>query len=145
MNSEHLADLAALDAWIKKVSAAGAVPILCGENGDMDTVGSAIALAAAIPNGMACGLHRDKVAKRVAENLDAPWMNGRVGVVTVFGVVHVAERCRTGDRGEARGAVAVPVVVDVPGSGVCRSVFVDIPVAVIVQVVAELGRIGMDS
>ncbi len=73
MNAERQDDLAALDAWIKKVSAAGAVPILCGENGDMDTVGSAIALAAAIPNGMACGLHRDKVAKRVAEELDAPF------------------------------------------------------------------------
>jgi phosphoesterase RecJ-like protein len=73
MNADRLNDLAALDLWIKKVSSVGAVPILCGENGDMDTVGSAIALAAAIPNGMACGLHRDKVAKRVTEILEAPF------------------------------------------------------------------------
>ena len=39
MNLEDLAD------WIGKAVSNGAVPVLTGRNGDMDTIGSAIALA----------------------------------------------------------------------------------------------------
>ena len=38
--------LAKLDDWISEACKRGAVPVLTGMNGDMDTVGSAIALAA---------------------------------------------------------------------------------------------------
>jgi len=73
MNQESKTDLASLDAWITAANSNGAVAVLCGKNGDMDTIGSAIALAAAIPNGLACGLHQDKVAKRICAQLNAPF------------------------------------------------------------------------
>ena len=73
MDSIDRSQLASLDAWIEKASKDGAVPILCGENGDMDTIGSAIALASAIPRALACGLSQDKVAKRICEETKAPF------------------------------------------------------------------------
>ena len=51
MNLEDLA------AWITDAAAKGAVPVVTGRNGDMDTIGSAIALSSTHPNLMACGLH----------------------------------------------------------------------------------------
>ena len=56
MNLDELA------TWIAKASESGAVPVLTGRNGDMDTIGSAIALASSNPNLMACGLHIGKLA-----------------------------------------------------------------------------------
>ena len=38
-----------LSAWIKNASAKGAIPVLAGRNGDMDTIGSAVALATSNP------------------------------------------------------------------------------------------------
>ena len=65
--------MAKLDEWISKHCSNGAVPVLTGMNGDMDTVGSAIALASSQSNMMACGLHLGRVAKKVCEDLSAPF------------------------------------------------------------------------
>ena len=65
--------MAKLDDWINKHCSNGAVPVLTGMNGDMDTVGSAIALASSQSNMMACGLHLGRVAKKVCEDLSAPF------------------------------------------------------------------------
>lgn len=77
MNSEVDQDISALmaklDAWIDKYCSNGAVPVLTGMNGDMDTVGSAIALSSCNSNMMACGLHLGRVAKKVCEELSAPF------------------------------------------------------------------------
>lgn len=77
MNSQDTQEISALmaklDSWINKHCSNGAVPVLTGMNGDMDTVGSAIALASSHTNMMACGLHLGRVAKKVCEELSAPF------------------------------------------------------------------------
>ena len=55
--SAFAGDLEALDAWLHQHVATGPVAVIAGKNGDMDTVGSAIALAAHHPSMLACGLH----------------------------------------------------------------------------------------
>ena len=67
MNLQKLAD------WISAATSSGAVPVLTGRNGDMDTIGSAIALASSNPNLLACGLHVGKLAKRLCNELNAPF------------------------------------------------------------------------
>ncbi len=67
MNLERLAD------WIERATAIGAVPVLTGRNGDMDTIGSAIALAASNPNLLACGLHLGRLANRLCKEMNAPF------------------------------------------------------------------------
>ncbi len=62
-----------LASWINDATARGAVPIVTGRNGDMDTIGSAIALASSHPNLMACGLHLGKLANRLCNELNAPF------------------------------------------------------------------------
>ena len=47
-DTELTRQLAELDDWITEACKRGAVPVLTGMNGDMDTVGSAIALAASM-------------------------------------------------------------------------------------------------
>ena len=71
--SNNTNELALLNDWISKTCASGPVPVLTGMNGDMDTIGSAIALAASSPNMVACGLHQGRVAKRVCERYSAPF------------------------------------------------------------------------
>ena len=72
-DTELTRQLADLDGWITEACKRGAVPVLTGMNGDMDTVGSAIALAASNPNMMACGLHLGRVSKKVCQELSAPF------------------------------------------------------------------------
>lgn len=72
-SQEISALMAKLDSWISKHCNNGAVPVITGMNGDMDTVGSAIALASSHSNMMACGLHLGRVAKKVCEKLSAPF------------------------------------------------------------------------
>lgn len=67
MNLQELAD------WISAATSNGAVPVLAGRNGDMDTIGSSIALASSNPKLIACGLHIGKLAKRLCTELDAPF------------------------------------------------------------------------
>ena len=72
-DTEVTRQLAELDDWITEACESGAVPVLTGMNGDMDTVGSAIALAASNANMMACGLHVGRVSKKVCQELSAPF------------------------------------------------------------------------
>jgi len=67
------ADLESFHDWLTSACSTGAVPIVTGKNGDMDTIGSAVALSAAHPNLMACGLHLGRTAKRMVESLQAPF------------------------------------------------------------------------
>ena len=73
MNQAEQADLDAFHAWLSDACERGPVPVLTGKNGDMDTVGSAIALASSHPRLMACGIHLGRTAKRVVEELQAPF------------------------------------------------------------------------
>ena len=74
MNAEqHKADLVAFHEWVRDACLRGAVPIVTGKNGDMDTIGSAVALSASHSNLMACGLHLGRTAKRMVESLKAPF------------------------------------------------------------------------
>lgn len=73
MNQAQQADLDAFHAWLSAACERGPVPVLTGKNGDMDTVGSAIALASSHPRLMACGIHLGRTAKRVVEELQAPF------------------------------------------------------------------------
>ena len=57
-----------LHTWIDDIAAKGAVAVITGKNGDMDTIGSAIALASTRPELMACGLHMGKLAKKSVPN-----------------------------------------------------------------------------
>ena len=66
-------ELQTFDEWLKVACSNGAVPVVTGKNGDMDTIGSAVALSAAHPNMMACGLHLGRTAKRMVESLKAPF------------------------------------------------------------------------
>lgn len=67
------ADLNRLHAWLKAAAERGAVPVVCGANGDMDTVASAVGLASALPQAMACGRHLGRLAKRLVEEEQAPF------------------------------------------------------------------------
>lgn len=67
------AQLVALHQWINEACSRGAVVVLTGKNGDMDTIGSAIALSSINSKMMAGGLHLGRVAKRVTAKLQAPF------------------------------------------------------------------------
>ncbi len=73
ISKNHLNDLTSLHDWLTEACSNGAVPIITGKNGDMDTIGSAVALSSAHPNLMACGLHLGRTAKRLVETLQAPF------------------------------------------------------------------------
>lgn len=66
-------DLQRLHAWLTNYTGRGPVAVVTGKNGDMDTVGSAIALAATHPNMLACGLHIGRVAARYVAKHQAPF------------------------------------------------------------------------
>lgn len=65
--------LTELHEWITAACSRGAVPVLTHRNGDMDTIGSGIALAASRPELMACGIHIGRMAKRLCEDMKAPF------------------------------------------------------------------------
>ena len=67
------ADLDRLHSWLKAAGERGAVPVVCGANGDMDTVASAVGLASALPQAMACGRHLGRLAKRLMDEEQAPF------------------------------------------------------------------------
>ena len=66
-------ELLRLRTWLEATTAAGPVAVVTGKNGDMDTVGSAIALAASHPSLMACGLHAGRVAQSYIQRHKAPF------------------------------------------------------------------------
>ena len=59
--------------WLEAAIERGPVPVVTGQNGDMDTIGSAIALASIHPSLLACGLHLGRVAKRLVQDMQAPF------------------------------------------------------------------------
>lgn len=71
--TDRVSDLDALHTWLSKAEGRGAVAVVCGANGDMDTVASAVALAASMPRAMACGRHLGRLAKRMVEEEGAPF------------------------------------------------------------------------
>lgn len=73
MTSQHNAALLALESWIQSHVHKGAIAVVCGKNGDMDTIGSSISLASIHPNLMACGLHMNRLSKRLVGDLSAPF------------------------------------------------------------------------
>ena len=77
--------------------------------------------------------------------LIAARVDRRVGIVAVAAICRVPLRGLAGLRGVGRRAVAVPVGVGVPGQRVERAALVDLPVAVIVEPVAQLRRARVDS
>ena len=58
-------ELLRLHDWLTTATTNGPVAVITGKNGDMDTIGSAVALAASHPNLMAAGLHVGRVAQRM--------------------------------------------------------------------------------
>ena len=67
------AELTQFHDWLTAAVSKGPVAVVTGKNGDMDTVGSAVALAAAHPKMMACGLHLGRLARRMVEHHHAPF------------------------------------------------------------------------
>ncbi|HIF04719.1 MAG TPA: hypothetical protein EYQ80_04825 [Candidatus Poseidoniales archaeon] len=69
------ADLAALNRWIGAALKRGAIAVLTHRNGDMDTVGSACALARIIgPMARACGLHQSTIARVLVKETGADFL-----------------------------------------------------------------------
>ena len=86
-------DLTSFNEWLMDAVSIGPVAVVTGKNGDMDTIGSAIALASSHPNLLACGVHLGRVARRLVERHRAPfrlvktgatsWPNQIAGIVVV--------------------------------------------------------------
>jgi len=66
-------DLHRLHDWLSHHTANGPVAVVAGKNGDMDTIGSAVALASSHPNMLACGLHVGRMAQRYMTKHKAPF------------------------------------------------------------------------
>ena len=66
-------ELLRLHEWLTQATTKGPVAVITGKNGDMDTIGSAVALAASHPNMLAAGLHVGRVAQRMIEHHKAPY------------------------------------------------------------------------
>ena len=63
---DYSTDLENLHCWINEKREQGAIAILTHKNGDMDTIGSAMALSKIIGDcAKACGIHVSKIANRV--------------------------------------------------------------------------------
>ena len=74
MSSEQESQLQNLADWMDEAANRGAIAVLTHKNGDMDTVGSAIALAASCSSAMACGVHLSRLSSRMVEKFSAPFM-----------------------------------------------------------------------
>ena len=95
-------DLGSFHSWLMNAVQKGPVAVVTGKNGDMDTVGSAIALASSHPRLMACGLHLGRVAKKMVLHHQAPfrklnanyrsWPKDLAGIV----IVDAAAESQTG-------------------------------------------------
>ncbi len=71
--SSQKEQLDAMKSWLDNALETGAVPVVTGQNGDMDTVGSAIALSSYHSGMLSCGLHLGRVAKKMVAKYDAPF------------------------------------------------------------------------
>ena len=91
LSAQQQDDLAMMEKWIQNKD--GPVAIICGKNGDMDTIASGICLASAYENLITCGVHQNKLAKRLIEELNAPfkrisdgnstWPQNLAGIISV--------------------------------------------------------------
>jgi len=68
-----LTDFTKLHEWINSASNRGAIPVVCGRNGDVDTIASGIALATTRQEMIACGIHQNRLAKKLVEQARAPF------------------------------------------------------------------------
>lgn len=73
LNDTQTLELKTFHDWLTAACSKGAVPVITGKNGDMDTIGSAVALSSVHSNMMPCGLHLGRTAKRMVESLQAPF------------------------------------------------------------------------
>jgi nanoRNase/pAp phosphatase (c-di-AMP/oligoRNAs hydrolase) len=68
-------DIIAFDGWLSHALESGAVAVVSHRNGDMDTIGSACALASLIGGrARACGLHLSTIARSVVESTGADFL-----------------------------------------------------------------------
>lgn len=74
MSPEQEIQLQNLADWMDAATNEGAIAVLAHKNGDMDTIGSAIALASSSNSAMACGIHLSRLSARVVSDLSAPFM-----------------------------------------------------------------------
>ncbi len=69
------ADIAAFDSWLSLALESGAVAVVTHRNGDMDTVGSACALASMIGSrARACGVHLSTIARTIVNSNGADFL-----------------------------------------------------------------------
>ena len=62
-----------LHSWLTTHVAKGPVAVVTGRNGDMDTIGSAVALASSNRNMLACGVHIGRTAQLYITKHQAPF------------------------------------------------------------------------
>ncbi len=75
MNQERVDDMEQLNQWIGSSIKRGAIAVLTHKNGDMDTIGSACALANIIgPSARACGIHMSTMARAMVTKTDADFL-----------------------------------------------------------------------
>ena len=75
MGQTRVDDMERLNQWIGSSIKRGAIAVLTHRNGDMDTVGSACALANIIgPSARACGIHLSTMARAMIDNTDADFL-----------------------------------------------------------------------
>lgn len=91
LTSSQLEDLSKMKQWLDEKD--GLVAVICGKNGDMDTIASGICLAVVSEKIITCGVHKTKLAKRLTDKFGAPfkkitednssWPKGLKGIVSV--------------------------------------------------------------
>ena len=75
MSQSRVEDMEHLNHWIGESIKRGAIAVLTHRNGDMDTVGSACALANIIgPNARACGIHLSTMARTMIAKTGADFL-----------------------------------------------------------------------
>ena len=75
MSQSRVEDMEHLNHWIGESIKRGAIAVLTHRNGDMDTVGSACALANIIgPNARACGVHLSTMARTMIAKTGADFL-----------------------------------------------------------------------
>lgn len=75
MNQARVDDMECLNQWIGTSLKRGAIAVLTHKNGDMDTIGSACALANIIgPSARACGIHMSTMARAMVAKTEADFL-----------------------------------------------------------------------
>ena len=75
MTPSRIDDIEGLNQWISSAIQRGAIAIITHRNGDMDTVGSACAMAKIIgPSARACGVHLSTIARAMIKKTGSDFM-----------------------------------------------------------------------